>query len=683
MASMPASRPADPAPTNLTGFDDPAGVRLSLANAGAVDPAEILACLPPATLARGCGGCEWFLLPPCSCKSYLLRRDACHTDWTPVWPAVCAPKPSVDPVALAAWRRIIAIADRGAGRVQIWAQSGEKKIADFAFADPGAIAFSSNCELLVTSPQVPHITVYGRDGIARGCLKAKLPDAIHRIAVDRNNRVWVVTGQNENSWVLWRAERDDVEFKKVSVDELKKAFRPTGLVAASSAGFCLTENDSAGLTVTSCFNWCGGPLNAGEISFPKPPQRQQKGQLLTGLLDSGIPRCRWHRVRVDADVPAGTHLAIAVATSEQVTPSQGDAARDPGWSAFPAGPPHFLDWTSGPAGSLDFLIAQPVGRYLFVRLRFTGNGTDTPVVRRVRIDFPRVTSLEHIPAVYRENAKAEDFTERFLALFDASVAGVDRVIERYPALLDAQGVPEQLLPWLASFFDIGFDSTWDAEKRRAILQHAPELYRRRGTIGGLQLALKLIFGVSPAIDELSSTGTWGALGSAKALQSPCCSSTVSQGALHRNARVGDVRLFGKSRSRLRLNSSTLNGAPLRSYGHPHTDPFSVGAYRFRLLVPPFAGDSQQQRESLMSLVEAQKPAHTVASLRVGGTGFLLGRWSAVGIDTAFVPPAVPVLGSAGNIRLNRMSILWNGPRGREIGAALGMNSVVGIQTIAG
>jgi phage tail-like protein len=390
-------------------------------------------------------------------------------------------------------------------------------------------------------------------------------------------------------------------------------------------------------------------------------------------------------------VPTSTSLtytlaAAGLAASGDGTvapPPQGDSTRDPVWSSFPAGQAHFKDWTGGPAGSLDFVIDQPPGRYLFFRLRFTGNGADTPVVRRVRIDFPRVTSLEQMPAVYRENPKAEDFTERFLALFDASIAATDRVVERYPALLDAAGVPEQLLPWLGSFFDIGFDSTWDADKRRAILQGAPELYRQRGTIAGLQLALKLVFGVSPAIEEIASTGTWGALGSRKALQAARCKASGTQAMLHRNARVGTVRLFSKARSRFRLNSSPLCAAPLRSYGNPDLDPFAAGAYRFRLLLPPLADNSEQQRQRLMSLVEAQKPAHTVASLRVGGAGFILGRWSAVGIDTAFVPPGAPVLGSAGNVRLNRMSILWNGPRGREIATAVGSNSVVGIQTIAG
>jgi len=114
------------------------------------------------------------------------------------------------------------------------------------------------------------------------------------------------------------------------------------------------------------------------------------GQLITRAIDSGMPRCRWHRVRVDADVPSGTTLEIAVATSEldptgKEPPPQGDPTKAVGWEKFKAGVPHLLDWQVAPAGTLDFLIKQPPGRHLYVRLRPTGDSKASPVVRRVRL----------------------------------------------------------------------------------------------------------------------------------------------------------------------------------------------------------------------------------------------------------------------------------------------------------
>jgi hypothetical protein len=197
----------------------------------------------------------------------------------------------------------------------------------------------------------------------------------------------------------------------------------------------------------------------------------------------------------------------------------------------------------------------------------------------------------------------------------------------------------------------------------------------------LQKAIELVFGVTPALQESSPTGPWGAVGSRAAICETRSSRSAPAPSVRRTARLGRVRLFGTSRVRFRVGSSALGAAPLRSYGNPDQDPFSDGAYRVQVVVPPLTNDSPQQRERLVNLINAQKPAHTVASLRVGGTGFWLGLTSAVGVDTVFAPFAPPRLGSTGNVRLSRNTILWNGTRGK--GLSVGQNSIVGIHTIAG
>ena len=219
----------------------------------------------------------------------------------------------------------------------------------------------------------------------------------------------------------------------------------------------------------------------------------------------------------------------------------------------------------------------PAGRYFQLCLKLTSDGTNTPVVRSVRIDFPRRTSLDWLPAVYRENHEAEDFTERFLANFDASIDDLDAAITRFPAMLDVQGVPGEVLPWLGSFLDVVFDPDWSDAERRNILAALPALYQERGTLAGLAGAIDLVFGVTPAIQELAAERPWGALadstkGAADALVQP-------------DAMVGSVRLFGKARTRFRLGQSALGVAPIHSYGNPDLDPITALAYRFLIQVP--------------------------------------------------------------------------------------------------
>jgi phage tail-like protein len=655
---------------NLTGLDAPEGLRLAQVVPDAVNPNAVLPYIPPPLLARGCGPCEWYLVTPVPPAPRLLRRNSCPGQWLPVWSPACDPQALVEPVAIAARGHHVAVADAGAGRVWIWKRGGEQLTAAISQEQSGPIAFTPWGELLVTSKLLVEshgsrssmwtIGRFDLTGEPRGMLAATVPEEIERIAVSDDCMIWLVTHTSEGSLRLWRAARDDKAFNKAPIADLAKAFKPNGLLAASDRGFCLAEHGTDGLPVTYCFSWYGRPISENDIKRPSPPERYKQGQLLTQAIDSGMPRCRWHRVRVEADVPPGTTVSVAIATSETETPpEQGDRNAEPSWQDFPAGMPHPHDWQAAPSGSPDFLSNQPPGRFLFVRLRLTGDGNATPVVRRVRLDFPRVTSLEFLPPVYREQPDAEDFTERFLSLFDASIAELDRAIERAPALLDANGVPDEVLPWLGSFLDVAFDGAWGPERLRHIVRAVPELYRRRGTAAGLAQAIQLIFDVEPAIQELAAERNWGGLGE--------------------TTRLGAVRLFGRSRARLRLGSSSLSTTPLRSFGDPDTDPLAAQSYRVRVLVPPSPLLVPAERGRLERLVASQKPAHTVASIRMGGNGFVVGNWSAVGVDTVFGALPPPVLGT--NVRLRRMSVLWHGPHGSRTGITPGATAVVGVNTI--
>ena len=383
------------------------------------------------------------------------------------------------------------------------------------------------------------------------------------------------------------------------------------------------------------------------------------GTITSGWLDSGISRCRWHRVRVDAETPPGTGIEIACVTTDY-NPI----------TATPAELPSSDDWQTGPAGAVDVLIQLPPGQYLRLALTLTGDGTATPVVRSVRIDFPRRTSLDWLPAIYRSNPDAEDFTERFLANFDASIEDLDAAITRLPALLDTKNVKGGVLPWLGTFLDVVFDPRWSKSKRRAILKELPKLYKKRGTLAGLSDAITLIFDKTPAIRELAAERAWGALAES--------STSSAQPLVQPNATVGAVRLFGRAKTRFRLGHSGLGTAPIHAYGNPDLDALSVEAYRFEVQIP--TGLLAIDPVRLNALIESQKPAHTLATIRFGGEGFVVGVWSSVGIDTAFVPLPAPTLGATGNVRLRRASLVAAGaPRGR-LPLAIGVSSLVGVQT---
>jgi phage tail-like protein len=628
---------------NIVGFEDPKGLRLAPLVPGGADAAGLLAFLPPPRLAfGGRPRTAWLITderPP-----RLLRRDPCvPTDcWPPVWSPACDPGLLVEPVAVAVRGRWLAVADRGAGRVWVFGESGGRLVVSIPVARPVALTFTPWGEILVAAEGASGVLRFSRGGDPRGTIP--LPAGAgpaDRLAASGCS-IWLVTRRSGGTFDLWKATRQEPVFKPATVEDLAASLPRTPLVASSDAGFCLADPGPGAVPVVRCFDFRGCPISEGDVEPPRPPALEREGHLVTFAIDSGIARCRWHRVRIDADLPLGTSIQVTATASEEEDPSLLHAAD-----------------AQEERGVVDFLLRQPPGRSLFLRLRLLGDGRATPVVRRIRLDFPRVTSLELLPAVYREDPRAEDFTERFLSLFDASIEDLDALIARFPALLDAAGVDERVLPWLGGFLDVAFEPSWPVKRRRDVLAAVPRLYRLRGTPAGIALAVELVFGVRPAIQELGRERRFAGVG--------------------RGGRLGTVRLFGRARSRFRVGSSALGAVPLVSFGDPVDDPLREGAHRFRVLMPPGFASTAEARARLERLVESQKPAHTLATVHVGGRGFVLGRGVAVGVDTAFAPFPAPVLGAAGNVRLGRASVLRSGLRGPRPGFTAGL-AAVGIQT---
>ncbi len=620
-------------------------IELAPAVPGAVSPAAVDPIVAPARLAPGRVPGTWYLLGQRGGVWQILFRDPCTTDCFEPWGA----EPLVAPVAIAARGRAVAVSDPGQGLVRVYWHGAATGPADIAMAAPGALAFGPRGRLYVVDTAARVIRVFDRSSSAIG--EIALPvDAVDRLAVEPCGDVWVLGGAPPPT------------------------AQPVLFVARADAGYTWSQATLADLAAAlparfelpDCLDL---PPAAGA-------RYARRGQLVTTAIDSHVPRCRWHRVRVDADVPVGTRIEVAVATAEEPVqiPPHGLPNPDPSWASFATGAPHPSDWVTivggGPdadgvvpvnAPAIDGLIDQPPGRYLYVRLRLVGDGTATPTVRQIRLDLPRSTSAAYLPGLYAEDEVAEDFTERFVSLFDAGIESIDRATDRAPALLDAFGLADEALPWLASLLDIRIDPAWPIERQRALIAAAPALYKQRGTVEGLRRTIELVTGATPAIDDLGPARPWAALP---------------------GARVGSVRLFGRNRARLRLGRSALGQAPVNSYGDPDSDPHAAVAFRFRVAVPAAAAPTSRDRARLARLVDAIAPAHTVPQVRVSSPGFVLGTGPALGVDTALVTVAPPVLGAAGNIRLRRASVLWPGRAGRGPSWRLPHASIVGVHTAA-
>jgi phage tail-like protein len=247
----------------------------------------------------------------------------------------------------------------------------------------------------------------------------------------------------------------------------------------------------------------GGPRNVlyhfGDDWIPLAEQRRPRyveaGTLETRVLDGHAPDVTWHRVLVDACLPPST--AVRVSSRAANDP---ELLRSAVWTDEPS------PYRRGDGSELPYLDAElqeryptwelllqgATGRYLQLRLELAGDGRTSPRVRALRATFPRFSYLErYLPAVYRSDHGSASFLERFLANVEGTATTLEDRIACAQVLFDPRTAPAEALDWLAGWFDVALDPAWSETRRRLFLRHAMEFFSRRGTPGGLELALRL------------------------------------------------------------------------------------------------------------------------------------------------------------------------------------------------
>ena len=120
------------------------------------------------------------------------------------------------------------------------------------------------------------------------------------------------------------------------------------------------------------------------------------------------------------------------------------------------------------------------------------------VAQKVEIDLSsRSSYLKYLPAIYADN----DFMGRFLMIFEDVLGPIESILDNLSYYFDPGTIPEELLPWLASWVNLVLDDTWPLERRRELVKSAVELYQLRGTRRGVKEYIQAYTGVEPKIDE--------------------------------------------------------------------------------------------------------------------------------------------------------------------------------------
>ncbi|GAB4275686.1 MAG: hypothetical protein Kow0092_31320 [Deferrisomatales bacterium] len=418
---------------------------------------------------------------------------------------------------------------------------------------------------------------------------------------------------------------------------------------------------------------------------------------LRSPFDSGSPRTEWHRIYLEAALPAGTGVRVLLRAADDpgelaaAAPAEHRFGAVPGVAGDPEGVPAgawvpaaseipfhpgLLDCPRRPgqAGLFTALVQRAGrvtralrGRYLAVELELLGDGHRSPEVAAVRLYGPRFSYVDrYLPELYRETefgprAEAEgpatgpDFLQRFLGLFEGILTPLEDRVAAAHLVTDPVTAPADALDWLAGWVGLSLEPGLPVERKRSMVRHATRLYRARGTPRGLALALDLATGGAVArgevvlVEDFRLRRTFATILGADLADEddPLLAGLVASG----NSYVGDTLFLGEEEKKefLALFAPELSETPAEREAVAAL--FDRLAHRITVLVHREA--SPEELGFLRRVVTLETPAHVAARVLAASHPLRVGLSALTGVDTYLRPRAAPEPARAGRTYLGR------------------------------
>lgn len=211
------------------------------------------------------------------------------------------------------------------------------------------------------------------------------------------------------------------------------------------------------------------------------------GHYISKPINSQNKNTRWHRFLLEGNFEEGTRVAFSYYISDNT-------------DKFNIKNLDETEWHNGLPGSSaiqgtqcrDALFQEDIqGQYLWVRISLTGNEVLSPGISSIHVFFPRYSYLDHLPAIYQEDAQSKEFLERYLSIFESIFYDMDLKVERLGRLFDAYGAPPEFLSWLGSWLAISDEENFSENMKRLYIQRSISLYKKRGTREGLEESIAL------------------------------------------------------------------------------------------------------------------------------------------------------------------------------------------------
>lgn len=227
----------------------------------------------------------------------------------------------------------------------------------------------------------------------------------------------------------------------------------------------------------------------------------------------------WLRADLDVDLPLGTSVTMAYATTsnQQLHDAVVALAGSPDVAADQriaqinvtlggALTTTAIEFAGGSNGStrttVSIPLSVPMGNapgnntdiWLWVLISIaSGAAGPLPTLHGLQVLYPFGSLMDHLPAIFRGPGQVNGFMLDLVGILETTAQGLDTEIANLARVLDPRHTPAKWLDVLAGWFGLPWDVELDERQKRAILAGAADLLARRGTRAALKAFLRCLF----------------------------------------------------------------------------------------------------------------------------------------------------------------------------------------------
>ena len=240
----------------------------------------------------------------------------------------------------------------------------------------------------------------------------------------------------------------------------------------------------------------------------------ESGVYISGAFDSLLSETKWHRLKLDINIPAGVEYKLRIYSSDSteiLIPVLGQAGKTRVNINN-----YLLDNKINIARKIDMfdtigakiyenptdiLLYEFTGRYLWLCLEIISYVEEPVEIKSMKIEFPQVTFVDYLPELYRTESGENSFLSRFLGIFQSIYVDLEDKIDIMPLKFDPDYTSRDFLNWIADWLSIKDIELWGEKRLRKLIKECVSIYKIKGTRKAISRVVEDYIGVEPIIVE--------------------------------------------------------------------------------------------------------------------------------------------------------------------------------------